>query len=274
MILDGHIHIHDYSADWNKFSEALRQSGFDGGLVCSIHPEVHSFLGKSGSYQSRIENLISLAHTLENIYPFFWIDPAEKDALDQVDYAVSQGVVGFKVICSKFYPGEDFAMEVFSKIATTGKPILFHSGILGDNTASSEYCRPLGFEKLVEIENIKFSLAHIGWPWCDEVIALFGKIYGAGKHNGLTAEMYIDTTPGTPWIYRKDAFAKCFVYPVEKYLIFGSDSNTDKPQVDYAKSIVEEDIATLKELGKSDEVIDNVFHKNLLRFVKNKNVVK
>ena len=269
MILDGHIHIHDDSTDWNKFREALRQAGFDGGLVCSLHPEVHSCFGESGPYRDRIENVMSLARTLDNIYPFFWIDPAEKDALDQVDYAVSQGIAGFKVICSKFYPGEAFAMEVFAKIAALGKPILFHSGILGDNTASSDYCRPLGFEKLVEIENIKFSLAHIGYPWFDETIALFGKINGARKHFGLTAEMYIDTTPGTPGLYRKDALSKCFVYPVEEHLIFGSDSNTGDFLVDYSRSIVEGDTAILKELGKTNAVIDNIFHKNLLRFIGN-----
>jgi predicted TIM-barrel fold metal-dependent hydrolase len=267
MILDGHIHIYGDSRDWASFAGALKKTGFDGGIVFSRPPKVHEIHGGSASCEERLEQLVDLSSSLENIFPFYWLDPSEKDAIEQVDIALNYGVAGFKFICGHFYPNEKFAMEVFAKIASVGKPMVFHTGILGDAANSSKYCRPLEYECLVEIENAKFSLAHISYPWSDEVIALFGKINGARKHYGLTAEMFVDTTPGTPGLYRKEALTKCFVYPMEEHLIFGSDSNTADFLVDYSKSIVDDDIAIFKELGKSDEVIDNVFHKNLLRFV-------
>jgi predicted TIM-barrel fold metal-dependent hydrolase len=270
MILDGHIHIYEDSADWSKFAAALKKTGFDGGIVFSMPPEVHKCHGVTGSYQERITNVMSLAETLDNIYPFFWMDPAEKDALAQVDYAIEHGIVGFKFICSRFYPEENFAMEVFARIASLDKPLVFHTGILGDNSNSSKYCKPLEYECLVEIENIRFSLAHISYPWSDEAIALFGKINSARQHFGTTAEMFIDTTPGTPGLYRKDALTKCFVYPVEKNLIFGSDSNTGDFLVDYSRSIVDDDIVILRGLGKSDEVLEDIFCNNLVRFIKGK----
>lgn len=74
---------------------------------------------------------------------------------------------------------------------------------------SSQYNRPSEFEPLLEINGLKFSLAHISWPWCDELIAVYGKFLNAYAGNpDHSVEMFIDITPGTPPIYRQEVLTK------------------------------------------------------------------
>ncbi len=112
-------------------------------------------------------------------------------------------------------------------IANAGKPLLLHSGILYNGKASSRFNRPAEFEALLTIPGLRFALAHIGWPWCDGTIALFGHYSALFRPRGAQAsEMFIDLTCGTPPIYRHEALTKlCTVgFDVWDHLLFGTDS--------------------------------------------------
>ena len=70
----------------------------------------------------------------------------------------------------------------------------------------------MNFECLAAVPNLRVALAHFGWPWCDELVALYGKfIYlnrnGDGK---FTAQLFLDSTPGASGIYREDTIKKFF----------------------------------------------------------------
>ncbi len=112
-------------------------------------------------------------------------------------------------MCSRFYPGDSRAIKVYKAIAERRKPILFHSGILFDGQDSSRFNRPFEFEALINIEGLRFALAHISWPWHDECIAVYGKLLCVrNSRPGVMDEMFIDTTPGTPAIYREEVLTK------------------------------------------------------------------
>ena len=83
MILDGHIHIDKGEARYEDFIERLKESGIDGGLVISL--PLYSFESKPSSPQERLDNLFEWTASDPDLYPFYWIDPLEKDALDQVE---------------------------------------------------------------------------------------------------------------------------------------------------------------------------------------------
>ncbi|NLF94283.1 MAG: amidohydrolase family protein, partial [Oligosphaeraceae bacterium] len=180
--------------------------------------------GEDQRWQNRLQELLSFTAAAPGFRPVMWIDPLEHDIYQQLDACIQAGVKAFKVICTNFHPHE--AEKVFRAIAERGYPIIFHSGVLYDKNVSSGYNHPMAFEFLMKIPNLVFALAHIGWPWCDEAIALFGKFaYLHRVAPDQHTEMYLDFTPGTPGYYRLDAFRKLFLtgYAVDDRIVWGTD---------------------------------------------------
>lgn len=274
MIIDGHVHIFGPPAYREEFLERLHSAGFNGAVLLSVPPEPFPLLSgyeMERTAEARLENLMAWCEGPEELIPVFWIHPEAGDALEQVGRAASAGVKGFKVICNSFFPGEEIPMKTFRAIAETGLPVMFHSGILWDGTASSQYNRPAGFEPLITIPKLRFSLAHISWPWNDECIAVYGKfLNGLGVNPKVSAEMFVDTTPGTPEIYREDALRKLYTigYDVEHNVFFGSDGMAERYNSSWAKEWVERDGNILDKLGCSKTAKPRMFAENVLRFFK------
>ncbi len=270
MILDGHLHIFGLTGRRDELLQRLDAAGVAGGTVLSLPPQTFETMWPSKPAAERLDNLFGWCDSQPNLFPFFWIDPLEPDALEQVDLAVERGVMGFKVICDHYYPGDPQALAVFRKIAEQDRPILFHSGILWDGKPSSMYNRPVGFEVLLDIDNLRLALAHVGWPWCDEMIAVYGKFQSARRHRtDVTAEMFIDLTPGTPPIYRREALTKLLTvgYDIERNLIFGTDCSADDYSAEKTRDWITRDTAIYRELGCADETIERIFSGNLQRFL-------
>ena len=270
MIIDGHIHINNADYDQSLFMTRLSEAGIDGGIILSLSPDSFRPWSAKISPEERINNVMTLCRDQTALYPFFWIDPLADDADDQIDTAINAGIKGFKVICDLFYPENPKAMKTFKAIAERNRPILFHSGILWDGKPSSKYNQPVHFEPLLEIKNLRFSLAHISWPWVDELIAVYGKFQNSYKLNPDTScEMFIDTTPGTPEIYRRDALVKLFTvgYDIENNIFFGTDELVENYNVTWTKNWIDIDKKIMNSLSLSEEIIDKVFADNVKRFL-------
>lgn len=270
MILDGHIHTGDGAENREEFLQKLGAAGIDGGVVISLPPPDYRGVAHSAPRFDRVKNVLSWCQLSQNLYPFYWIDPLADDATDQVATAIDRRVMGFKVICDRYYPGDEKAMATFNAIAKVNRPVLFHSGILWDGKPSSRYNRPSEFEVLLEINRLKFCLAHISWPWCDELIAVYGKFLNAyTKDPDLAVEMFIDITPGTPPVYRKEALTKLFTagYDVENNIIFGTDCSANQYNVEWAQDWLKRDKEIFQELGLGKETLDKIYAENLKRFL-------
>jgi len=270
MILDCHIHLFGKEDNKEEFLKRVGQCDIDGGVLISIPPRDFGGLepGMPGA-KKRVEHLMQWAEVGENFYPFFWIDPTEPDALEQVEFAISKGVKGFKVICFDFYPGDERAMPVYTAIAKHNKPILFHSGILWDIGPSAMYNHPGGWENLMGIEGLRFALAHISWPWCDECLAVYGKLENATRRGAFKGEMFIDISPGTPPIYRRDALTKIFTigYNVTDNVLFGVDTVAGNYDVGRALGILERDSKIYSDICLSEETLAKIYSLNLRRFI-------
>lgn len=272
MILDGHMHISPPDAEHGDSREAFLKKagevGVMGGLVISLPPLSFNTFDRVLPNEERLSEVLQWCGQSPDFYPFYWIDPLEADAQEQIDIAIDNGIMGFKVICH-FYPSNPDALKIFKHIAQKDKPILFHSGILWDGKASAPYNKPAQFEALIEIPNLRFALAHISWPWCDEHIAVYGKFLNSlTLRKDVSAEMFVDITPGTPEIYRKDAFTKLFgVYDVKHNVIFGTDSFTKDYNLAWTKKWLDIDNAIYKELGLDAEYAEGIYGENLKRFV-------
>ena len=271
MILDCHIHIMgEGKAAHAGLRKRLQEAKINGGSIFSEPPPSFQVLGKPLSPEDRLDALFECTNNDPLLFPFYWIDPLEKGAMKQVDLAMSRKVRGFKVICNHFYPCDKKAMPIFHRISEAKRPILFHSGILWDGMDSSRYNRPVGFESLIDVPGLRFALAHIGWPWCDELIAVFGKFLSAKRRKGdSAAEMFIDFTPGTPPIYREEALRKVFTvgYPVANNVMFGSDCCANDYNCEHASKWIQRDTAIYRKLKIPKATMNAVFGGNLKRFI-------
>jgi len=228
-------------------------------------------------FDFRLTAVLEFCRAHPRLYPFFWIDPLEPDAADQVIEAVKRGIHGFKIICNAFYPGDEKALALYRLMAHHQKPLLFHSGILWDGTDSSKYNRPVGFEALLNVEGLKFTLAHMSWPWCDECFAVYGKFLSAYTIDPQgRSEIFLDITPGTPRIYREEALTKLFGMgcDVADNVVFGTDCPAHDYSVAWAGEWIARDEAIMDKLGVSSQEKSKVFADNLLRFLGETDVVK
>lgn len=212
---DCHIHFMPMVAENDQAEDFLKkasEANLTGGTIMSRPPA--SFRpdpDHDQHWQSRLEHILTFCSKTPSFHPFFWLDPTEKDVYTQISTAAEMGVSGFKCICNQYAPAS--CLKQFSAIAETGLPIHFHCGILFDHYVSGEFLRPLAFESLLEVRNLKFALAHVGNPWFDECILLYAKFRAAMNNvpGARKVHMYLDLTPGVTRLRRPDLFRMLFL---------------------------------------------------------------
>lgn len=265
-MFDCHIHMMG-ETDRQEFIHNIREADVSGAIVLSYPPK--TFDGNLMTTDQRLDCVLKLVDGSDNLFPFYFIDPLEPDACHQVDHAISLGISGFKIICIDDYPDNPNAMNVYKRIAYHGKPILFHSGILWNGKNSSNFNRPANFECLIEVEGLRFSLAHVSWPWYDECFAVFGKFIAAKKFNKENT-MYFDLTPGTPEIYRREVLTKLFTigYDVEDYVLWGSDNLSENYNIAWAKRWKKIDDNIFTELNLTQVQKEKIYNQNPMHFLK------
>lgn len=273
MKLDCHIHAGfetgylPHSTTGDALMSKLKAANLDGGIVFSADPVNCGYI----SPRDRMQDTLDLCKPYDTLFPFYWIDPMDEYALIQVEDAIEKGFVGFKMICSHYPVTCHESMDVLRLIAANNKPVLFHSGISWDGMNSANYNRPGNFEAMLDIPNLRFALAHISWPWCDECFAVYGKLLNARRDRPDCCEMFIDVTPGTPRAYREEVFAHMFgcEYDIKNNLLFGTDGVAGTYNPDHASQWQEIDNALYRKFVQDDpeDFMDHVYGKNLLRFI-------
>jgi predicted TIM-barrel fold metal-dependent hydrolase len=178
------------------------------------------------------------------LHPIMWIDPHEPEADKQIQQAQDHGIAGFKIICTQAPPEHPAVIKAAEQIAELNRPIIFHSGILWDGHNSSQYNRPAGFEALIRIPKLRFSMAHASWPWIDECLAVYGKFNQLkNTQPNVSSELFIDLTPGTPKIYREELIRKLLTigYPLEDNILFGTDNMANNYNTTWAQDWLQTD---------------------------------
>lgn len=165
----------------------------------------------------------------DRIWGLLWADPRAEGMVEEIEYGiVERGLRGIKMIPDHWAPTDEMLFPIYEKMRALNRPIQFHSGILYGFGDSSRFCRPVLFEALVNFPGLRFSLAHIGWPWVDECLAVFGRFRAAvrGDDRGMDAcQMWIDTCRGTPDAWRLEALQKAVPFCGVERLMFGVDGS-------------------------------------------------
>lgn len=274
-IFDTHVHIDKYAApEPKRLLDSMDKHHIDKVALLAEDPEytMEKDLDKCREYNdARLKRLKEWCdHSDGRLVPIYYINPVERDAMQQAEKAVDAGCAGFKVICETHYPGDERAMPVYQRIADLGKSILFHSGILWDWGDNGNYNRPCNFECLMGVSNIKFALAHVSWPWTDECLSVYGKFTNLWDHPSFRNQfMHIDLTPGTPMCYRQDVLNTIHdvdYWGIRDRMLFGSDAFTSTFDGAFIADWAKNDTEMLLKAGYDQETVDKVLYDNAMAF--------
>lgn len=270
-VFDMHIHADLFgptAPDPEGLLSRMAQAGVYGGCLFSGQPtECSAAYGMA--FSERLDRILAWtsAHP-DRLFPILWVHPREDGIKEKLHEAAARGILGFKVMCSDFYVYDDACLEMLSEIAALDRPVLFHTGILWDGAVSACYNRPMNWEALIDIPNIRFSMGHCSWPWHDECIALYGKFLNA-LEKGKSAEMFLDLTPGTPELYREELLTKIFTvgYDVPHNLLYGTDGLANDYKSAWTSRWLSIDGRIMDKLGVSPKTRGRLFSSNLMRFL-------
>lgn len=158
----------------------------------------------------------------DRLLGFAVVDPRDPEAPLHLRHAIETlGLSGAKMVPTGWYPYDADVQPVFAEACRLGVPLLFHSGIFIDGR-SGRFCRPTFFEVLRDHPGLKVTLAHLGWPWVDEAIAvgLIDRIHGVDPDKAL---FRFDISFGPPPPYRREALGRALDVLGAASLQFGSD---------------------------------------------------
>lgn len=160
-----------------------------------------SVMGRPIVSNEEVRSLVELAP--ERFIGFASVDPRNQSAADELQYAFQVlDLSGLKLNLShlQLRPDDERLKPLYQLCQELGKPIMFHAGMSWEPDSPSKYSRPIFFEDVaVEYPNLRFCLAHLGWPWIDETVMLALKY----RH------VYTDTATvymGSPKDYYRQVF--------------------------------------------------------------------
>lgn len=113
-----------------------------------------------------------------------------------------------------FHPSCGAAMQLYAEAAGLGLPVLFHTGIFTTASTILEYARPMLLDEVArEFPELRIVIAHMGYPWVHETIALLA------KHANVYAE--ISGLLAQPWQAYQALLSASQMGVISK-LLFGS----------------------------------------------------
>jgi predicted TIM-barrel fold metal-dependent hydrolase len=222
VIIDAHLHCTgDETA--SGVLDALDDADIDIGVL--IAPFLHNgySLADADAIRRANEHLARLVRGhADRLFGLAVVNPSLPGAADELRHAVETlGLRGAKMVPSGWYPESPVVQPTFAVASELGLPLLFHSGVFIDGRAS-RFCRPIGFEPLRDHPGARVTLAHLGWPWTDEAIAL-GLIDRINSVPEDACAFRFDLSFGPPPPYRHDVLAKALEVLGPGLLQFGSD---------------------------------------------------
>ena len=222
MIIDAHLHCSGQETT-DEVLHSLDQAEVDVGVLLAPFLNDPYRLSDAASLQAANRHLSKLVEDHpDRLVGFAVVNPLHPQAVDLLCEAVEElGLSGLKMVPSGWYPYDDCAHLVYEQAEKLKLPILFHSGIFIDGR-SGRFCRPSFFEAVRDHPGLKVTLAHLGWPWTDEAIAVgvIDLINGVKPHN---SQFRFDISFGPPPIYRLQVLERALSVLGADMLQFGSD---------------------------------------------------
>jgi uncharacterized protein len=222
MLVDAHLHLSGHETARGVLN-SLDEAGIDVAVLLAPFLTDPYRLTDRESLRAGNKHLSDLVqgHT-DRLIGFAVVNPLHPEAADDLEEAIDRGGLrGLKLVPTGWYPYDDCAHKVYARAAKLGLPILFHSGIFIDGR-SGRFCRPTFYEAIREHPTLRVTLAHLGWPWCDEAnaVGVIDLINGVDPDD---SQFRFDFSFGPPPVYRHEVLRKALDVLGPRMLQFGSD---------------------------------------------------
>ncbi len=188
----------------------------------------------------------------DRLIGFASVDPHKGDeSLKELRRAVEQdGMKGLKLLphlagC----PVNDRVMyPLYEEAGALGIPVLFHMGTQFHTGTKLKFCRPIDVDDVaVDFPDVKFIIAHFGWPWYEEALAV--------AHRNLN--VYFNIAGWAP--KRIPEFVFSYIKgPVKEKALLGSDY----PLVSRQRVMKE-----LSDIDLPDDTRERLYYKNALEVI-------
>ncbi|HEY8877443.1 MAG TPA: amidohydrolase family protein [Roseateles sp.] len=221
MLIDAHLHCTGRETR-SDVLRTLDEAEVDVGVLLAPFLSDGYSLTDADSLRRANQHLADLVRGEgERLVGFAVVNPLHASAVDDLQRAIDAGLRGVKMVPSGWYPYDEAVQPLFARASQLKLPVLFHSGIFIDGR-SGRFCRPVFYEALRDHPGVRTTLAHVGWPWTDEAIAvgLIDRIHGVPDAH---AAFRFDLSFGPPPPYRRQVLKLALEVLGPGLLQFGSD---------------------------------------------------
>jgi len=189
------------------------------------------------------EQIADLVREHEFFIGFASVDPHKRDAAEQlVKAVVGLGLKGLKLDPSlqQFYPNDkEKAYPVFKEASRLKIPVVIHAGMTWEADAMMKYSHPSLLEDVAyDFPKLKLVIAHMGWPWVLDSVAL------ALKYPNIyldTSCLYADTPREfVEYVFTRQVPIMLIERSLNRKMVFGA----------------------IKNILREPEVVQNIFHNN------------
>ena len=162
----------------------------------------------------------------ERFIGFASVDPLDPEAPDKLEDAFSRlKLKGLSLHSGRLkYMPDDACMEPLYEICERfKKPVMFHAGLSWEPDCQMKYSQPVNFEEVaIKYPELRFCLAHFGWPWIHETTALVLKYANVYTD---TAMLYMDS----PEIFLREVLTEqlghlWIEHNIQDKVMFGSNN--------------------------------------------------
>jgi len=234
------------------FAEDLKSQGITKAVLL---PLTSMLSGYSSIPNQHIKELVDVDPSLFIGFASFTLH----DPIEELKYGIETlGLKGIKIHPQLLgiSPDNDILYKVYEYAGRKELPIVIHTGTTGIGAGNRggggiilDYGRPIYIDKIAaRFDNVDFIMAHFGWPWYEEALAI-----AYHKEN-----VYIDISGWAPK-YVPSIVWRYIDSLIQNKALFGSDYPMMNP-----KRVIDE----LKQINLKEETIRKLFSENAKKLLK------
>ncbi len=201
-----------------------------------------------------------VAYAPDKFIGFASVDPRKEDAVEELTRAFDElKLSGLKLNLSRLhmYPNDERLAPIYELCQAKSKPIMFHAGYSWEPNTPSKYSEPINFEDVAcDYPDLRFCLAHMGWPWWEETIMMLMKYPNVYAD---TSMVYMDSPKGYySHLFSVNMDINWLQNNFQDKVMYGSNN----PRFRQIRSL-----AGIKNLPIRKDAMDMILGENALRFL-------